>query len=775
MKSYLSLIPISARVHKRRSRLTLLCIIFAVFMVTTIFGIADMSVRMEKTRMLEKHGNWHIGIQNIADETSMQLKHRSDVEVSSWYDVINEDMNEEYYVCGKKAVLCGAEEAYVTKMWNGLKEGKFPQQDNEILLSINARDTLGVKMGDRVTVKTPAGEFEYIVSGFGGTDSSLDNQNYVVNVFLNQKSFQILCEKNGLNQQEPFLYLQFKTNTNVNKSIADIEETFSIESQDITENNGLLAITGASGSSTMQNLYLFASVLFVMILIAGVLMIAGSINSNVAQRTKFYGMLRCVGASQKQIKRMVRLEALNWCKVAVPVGVVLGTIITWLLCVVLRFGIGGEFAEMPLFQVSGIGIISGVTVGIVTVLLAAQSPAKRASRVSPVAAVSGHTQDGRKERNAANTKHFKIETSLGVHHAVATKKNFILMISSFALSIILFLVFCTGLDLAHALLPSLREWQPDCTINGYENASTVSKELVTQLQSMPAVETVSGCEYDGKSVLTSDHYNGEINLITYDEYMLNCAKKSIVSGTLSEIKDGCNGVLTIYNKENPLQVGDEISINGTTLQVDGALSDGMFTDGITIICTEDTFARLVGDQNYSMMLIKFNKDVTDKDISAISELAGKNNIFSDLRESNKQINSTYWAFRVFAYSFLGIIALITVLNIINSTSMSVSAKMKQYGAMRAVGMDCGQLVKMITSEVLTYALTGSLIGSVLGLFFNKLLYDKIITAHLGMVWSMPIKELIVILVLVITAVAAAIYTPAKRIQNMAVTETINEL
>lgn len=39
LKSYLSLIPISAKVHRRQNRMTLLCIIFAVFMVTAVFSM----------------------------------------------------------------------------------------------------------------------------------------------------------------------------------------------------------------------------------------------------------------------------------------------------------------------------------------------------------------------------------------------------------------------------------------------------------------------------------------------------------------------------------------------------------------------------------------------------------------------------------------------------------------------------------------------------------------------------------------------------------------
>ena len=44
MKSYLSLIPISARVRRRQSRMTVLCIVIAVFLVTAIFSMADMAI-----------------------------------------------------------------------------------------------------------------------------------------------------------------------------------------------------------------------------------------------------------------------------------------------------------------------------------------------------------------------------------------------------------------------------------------------------------------------------------------------------------------------------------------------------------------------------------------------------------------------------------------------------------------------------------------------------------------------------------------------------------
>ena len=55
MKSYLSLIPISAKVRKRQNRMTMLCIIISVLLVTMIFSMADMAIRMEKTRVIKYH------------------------------------------------------------------------------------------------------------------------------------------------------------------------------------------------------------------------------------------------------------------------------------------------------------------------------------------------------------------------------------------------------------------------------------------------------------------------------------------------------------------------------------------------------------------------------------------------------------------------------------------------------------------------------------------------------------------------------------------------
>lgn len=350
------------------------------------------------------------------------------------------------------------------------------------------------------------------------------------------------------------------------------------------------------------------------------------------------------------------------------------------------------------------------------------------------------------------------------------------MTVSFALSIIMFLCFSVGMDLAHALLPSLRSWQPDIELNGYSNALVLDRTLVGEIQTIPGVAHVFGDSYVTDIPATSSQGTiSHINLVSYDAFMLECAEKDVVQGNFSKISANGNQVITIYNKDNPLRVGDTIQIGNTDLEVACALSDGLFSNELIVICPQETFDRLVGQKNYNILGVQLDKTATDETIKQISNFATDEVIFADNRAQNKETNATYWATRVVGYGFLAIIGMITVLNIINSISMSVSARTKQYGAMRAVGMGDSQLTRMITAEAFTYAISGLAVGFGTGVPLSRFLYVQLLTQHFGNVWRVPLTLLGLISVFVSAAAIVAVYAPTKRIQSMAITDTINEL
>lgn len=775
MKSYLSLVPISAKVHKRQNRMTLMCIVIAVFLVTTVFSIVGAIVDMEKTSMIGSHGYWHISIQDISEDVAEQIRSRSDVKTVSECETINAGVDENYYIGSQRAVLYGVDESWVTDIWDFLEDGTYPESDTEVIASANIKNTLGVDIGDSITLNTPSGSTEYTISGFGSHDLEFNDMYDAVTVYMNRGAFSELCLANNV-EESPVYYVRFSTDNGVAKRINDIKENYGLTDEIVDENTALLAITGASSNGYAQALYPLAAILFVLIVLAGVFMISSSMNSNVAQRTQFFGMMRCIGMSKQQITRYVRLEALNWCKTAIPIGIILGVVVTWVVCFGVKYGIGGEFAEIPLFYVSASGIVLGVAVGILTVLLAAHSPAKRAAKVSPAAAVSGNAQNGAKTRCTKIIGGMKIDTALGISHAVSARKNLILMTGSFALSIILFFGFSVGLDFAKALIPSTRSWQPDLSITSDDESNSVDKNLAAELSKVEGITQVYGNMALLDVPAVSEKGVSEITLVSYEEYMLQCAKENMVSGDLSKLSGDSNYVLTIYDARNPLETGDKVQVNGTELEVVGTVSEGLFEDDITLICTEETFERLMGDSDYALLNVQIADNVDkNKIVSSIRSMMSENYSLADYYDTNKDNNAEFWGIRLAVYVFLAIIILMATLNIINSTSMSVAAKTKQYGAMRAVGMDGRQLTKMITAEVLTYAAFGCVIGCAVGLYLNKTIYEAFITAYFGEIWHIPVREIAIILLFIFASVVMAVHAPAKRMRNMEITATINDM
>ncbi len=600
MKSYLSLIPISAKVHKRQNRMTILCIIFAVFLVTAIFSMAEMGIRMEQTRLFNKHDN--------------------------------------------------------------------------------------------------------------------------------------------------------------------------------------LTLQDIISSTTGQTLCTVAAVFFVLVLTAGVLMISGSINSNVTQRTKFFGMMRCIGMSKQQIIHFVKLEALNWCKAAIPTGVALGIITTWGLCAVLRFLVGEEFSDIPLFGISIAGIISGMIIGIVAVLIAARTPAKRAAKVSPVTAASGNSEITGNITHGAKVNLFKIETALGIHHAAAAKKTLILMTGSFALSIILFLSFSVLIEFVGYIMPQSAA-AADMNISSADGSNGVDRALLDTIGTMDGVKRIFGRRSVFNIPAQLNANAVEIDMISYDDFDLDCLVKDDMlkkGSDISKVYGNSHYVLAAWDKNSSLEIGDKIWIADEKFEIAGLLnydpfsSDGLTNGEITLITSGDTFIHLTGITDYSLLMIQTTSDATDEDVTAIRDILDHECTLNDLRD--QRTSGTYIAFVFCIYGFLAIIALVTVLNIVNSISMSVSAKMKSYGAMRAVGMNERQITKMIAAEAFTYALPGGIVGSIAGLTVYRLLYNILIGAHFSYaIWSLPTIPLLVILLFVCMAAITAAYIPAKRIRSMAITAAINEL
>lgn len=779
MKNYLDLVPISQKIHRNQSRMVRLCIILSVFLITAIFGMADMEIRSQKAQTKINYGEWHAGFRNISDEKAALISQRPKVLACTRYNTLNYRLSMHYQIEGRETVILGMDESALDIFPTArLVEGNFPAEENGAIADQNMKELLSLNLGDEISLTAPDGsQSTYHITGFMGQFPMLSVHD-VYGLVLPTDEFRKLSLNDTEDNHDSFIYVEFSPWCNIQKEIKNIQDQFQIPDEMITKNELLLATMGQSRDVSMLAIYIVALILAFLVAIAGILMITGSLNSNIAQRTEFFGMLRCLGACEDQIIRFVKREALCWCRSSIPVGALLGTVIVWILSALLRFLSPAYFGEMPCFGISLIGIAAGSIIGVITVSLSAGSPARKAAGVSPLAAVSGNASGKNNIRKAANTRFRRIETALGIHHALESRKNFILMSCSFAFSIILFLTFSVSIDfMKHAVTP-LNPATPDVSLISPDNTCSIDKALAEKIMNLEGIKQVYGRSFAYDIPVRTPAGSGLAYLISYENTQFTWAGDALIEGSLSHTIDK-DSILAVYHGEGSLAAGDTVEADlgtGTKqLTVSGVLSSCPFHSDNgqeLLICSEDTFLELTGQNNYTIIDIKLARNAGDDVIRRIRTTGGEHTAFSDRRLNNEEVRGAFWSFQLFIYGFLGVIALICIFHIINSIAMSVSARIRQYGAMRAVGMDSRQMIKMVAAEALTYGIWGILIGCGAGLPLNRFCYEKLITFRWGSAWYFPAIPLCMIVMIVLCSLILAVYSPAKRIQNLSVVDTI---
>lgn len=778
MKHYLKLVPISAKIHRKQSKMTRICITLAVLLVAVMFGLADMYLQGVTRHEMEESGNWHYEFHSIDTQTASFISARPDVEIAGWHNTISSEAG---YSIKEQTISISAQERKVFEdiFLNGITEGEYPDTPNEIAVSSSFKNTASVSLNETIALCKPDGNTtDYLIVGFlNDTETSRLITGNTPIVVMTPEGLGTLAVNNAIENY----VIQFSRLCNIPDIINDIKAGNNLSDEQITENIPLLSIQGQlEGKTGVNQIYQVAFILSVIVMLTCILMISSSLNSNVAERTEFFGMLRCLGATKRQIMRFVRLEGLYWCKTAIPIGIIFSVVIVWILSAAMRVINPQWFSSMPILGISWISVIASILLGLLTVLLAARSPAKRAAKVSPLTAVSGNAGQTASFRKAANTTAFKIETALGIHHAKAKKKNYILMTGAFAVCITLFLTFSTLVDfMKNAFVPPV--YTPELSIASETNTCSIFNELLEQIKQNDVVKRAYGRMFAYEVPAENNGKNYNANLIFYEENQFRWAADSLIAGSIETVMQQENQVLFVQTGNIDVQVGDNISLTINNrpqiVTVAGILSDSPLArvEGTeTFFCSEATFTALTGETGYTIIDIQFENNASSEDVKAIESIFSNGGvIFSDSLSQIQQQRNLYHTFAILVYGFLSIIVAITIFHIMNTISMGAATKMKEYGAMRAIGMSNRQLVKIIIAEAGTYAINGVIWGCIIGLPMHWIIYVSLITNIWRTAWSVPFIPLILIIAIVLSASLLAVREPAKRLQRMSIVENIS--
>lgn len=554
-----------------------------------------------------------------------------------------------------------------------------------------------------------------------------------------------------------------------------------------------------TGDGDASQIYAVAMFLALLVMAAAVLMISGSLNGNVLQRTEFFGMLRCLGATRGQILRYVRLEALCWCRTAVPAGLLAAAAAVCLVAALMKTAGPERLSCMPVWGVSLPGTCVGAALGVLTVLLSSRAPAKRAARVSPMEAV----------RTAGRVK-----------------KGYVLMSGAFALCIVLFLAFTTVADfLEHALLPP--PWTPEFSVVSADNTGSIPRSAADAVLQMDGVKRVYGRmfvynisvtvekETEGAGQTPPDR--GVANLISYEENQFAWAEENLEAGSVKAVSENPGQVLYVAPPEETgaeegaagaaetgteegggaaaetnggekagkasapqISVGDRLTLaiggREQTVTVAGILSESPLArqeGAATLLVSERTFLELTGEEGYNILDIQFENGADRENVEAIKAYFTEGVTFEDSFDRMQAQKRLYRAMAILAWGFLAVIVGITVLHVANTIRMNAEAGKRQYGILRAMGLDSGQLFGMLAAQALSYAAGGCLMGWLLGIPVQRILFLSLITSFWQDAWNLPLLPLAGITGIVLASSLLAVVLPFRSLMRMSVVDVIN--
>lgn len=804
MKGYLDIPHVYLTIHKKRTILSILSVALAVALVTGVFSMLDVLLRFEKIQVIHDYGNYHLAIKDATEAEKNTISGRIDVKNTGTLVSFKQGGTISGAICDVLAV----DENFAPNV-GGIKvlEGHYPKAENELMLEKWAAEQLHVSPGDTIpfAIKSQA-EKAFVVSGifndFGSTKASAEPGVVISMVAASRSS----AEKTVL-----FL-IEFKERADIKAAERQIREGLSIPDARIGRNEHLLAVIGQSDYKAAIGLYQTGAILFLIVLLAGVVMIYNTFNISVMERTRSFGLLRCVGASKIQIKKLVRKEGFLLLRWAIPGGVLLGFAATLFCSALLKFYNSYLFADIPLFTLSPIGIAAGMLVGILTVMIASALPAKKASRVSPMSAISEDHGIGTKKRQkeGALARLLPVDAAMGISSATAKKRTLALMSASIAISIAMFLGFNVFVDFMYTSLKTTKPYTADVSLT---SKNGLRPELYAQVSELRGVKRAYirmfshvNASFDASRLTES--YKKEIGnigvstdglmvppekswLISYDKNQLRWARSDLVRGELSEQElNEHNGIIAVLlnTRKNhsfvtaSLAVGDKVFIDTPAgrkaYNVMAVLHSVPFADSdlnmTTFITTERLYTEITGDSTIKIIDIQLRKKDQEKTVARIRQLAGPGVTYLDSRQQNNELNQTFFTMAVFVYGFVAVIVLIGILNIVSTMHTSISSKKKYLGILRAVGMSGKQVEKMIVAEASTYCVLGTLSGCIFGIFLQIALITQLLTS-IKIVWTFPTLQLIAVLLVVSLVTWLASIGPLRKIMRGSIADIIGSL
>ncbi|HEY9061182.1 MAG TPA: FtsX-like permease family protein [Pseudobacteroides sp.] len=827
MNSYKGLTIKYLKEHKARTILTLTGIIIAISMFTVIGGIYFSGKENEIEDVKESVGNYEIAFLDVSGDKLKQIINNSEIKNGGTVKEIGDINLDTKLLTGslrKVHVKAYDTDAYKDIFKVKMAVGRLPGKSNEVIVDRKYYNVLKEKgIADTLegTISISNNKSHVVYKIVGAYESNM----------INNTALGLI--DNNINAGDKYIY--YANLKDKNDKMKAAESIAKVTNTKIDPNSSMLYLIGQGPdkkkNDAVGTIFFF---IFALVVVCTVVVIYNAFSISVMERIKHFGILRSIGATKGQISSLVIKEAIIMSGIAVPAGITIGYLGAFIVFGVMMSGFLGAFKIGFYPKVVLVAAALGIATVFISVLLPAFS-ASRVSPVDAIKGTNVLKGEKIKRRRGRLAKlFFGFEGQVAYKNIKRNRKRFYVTCISLSLSLIMFIFFSNLIDIilesnkiitvnvkVQAIYMSQNFSMGDdfgdklAKINGIKDVyklnyvelpmlvekSSVNKKFVESLVKKGGIEeyrdyyipNVQIISYDKKAleffnkdnkkhvdydkfrrgeevIIVNKAMGNEDKSLFYDGFTSYKKGQSIKLPKLSReyINKKDKGLIKKFLAKNDMvdfkisEVVDYETLNGSPI-----------LNGFGIIMSDESFKRLTGVMNYNTLGIMFDsQESRDGIFEKLNVIADENSVtYYDIYEQEKKSNDLINQLMILVYGFISLIVLISGVNIINTVTINLLVKKREYAVFKAIGMTKWQFIKLVLLEGTLFGVFACIAGIPAAFLLTK--YGVIVKNPLGFIgYTMPVWPYIAGSAGVIAITFLAVLIPLRKLNEMNIVEAL---
>ena len=759
----------SFRSNKMRNVIAVIAIALTTFLFTAVLTIGMGAKGTLEYNMAKMIGTGADAlVQGLSEEQFQQLKENSMFEKVGCWVPIEIMTNTNRMV----AEIDYADQPQLELRMQTPRTGSAPQKANEVLVSANILKDLNIeeKIGAEIPIEfknRQSGQmyhFDMIVSGIYDTPNEKSESVIVSKAFMEENPEmmrEIAQGREGCGIYDADVIM--RDSSMVKERISEFVRSIGGNPDDRSAENYVRVApnTFLSNNSGGSIMWLVAGVFGVLFMFCGYLLIYNVFEIAVTNDIRQYGLLRTVGTTSQQIKRLVNRQALYLFLIGTPFGLLFGILLgrSILPAALQMFAADYSGKNIEVSTLPYLGIIVGaILFSGLTVYISTRKSVKKASRVSPIEAIRYVEQD------AVSIKRKKTNTGAVIPRMAKAnlqrnKRRTVFIVISLTLSIVLLnsvFIFSGSFDedvyIKTHTKSDFAVYNPDIQAawgDEFGHSCTVSEKSVEEIEQQPGVINEVRLY---RNTFEDDHiacdWGPSFSIDNTDKYayvLPDSLKAAVTSNEMTLTGGGANiatdvGGPKIYMSENKFkEIYETPTLYGFLFDVEEQYQQDM--------------------ENYLMR----DTDVSYNSITTLkADVLGIKNVV------------------LLVGGMIGaVFALVGLINFINLVMTNIVTRRHEFATMQSIGMTNRQLRKMMISESFSYVLlagiVGTLVAATLGMTLLRAFVENgptsmMMTFQITLLPALIMLVLFLVLAFIVPVVALRLLNNRSVVERLRVNE-----